>query len=62
MVSCFSLLLLGTPTLARRERVHIRDRFTPNVATKRMALKDGEAASYPCEKPFMIVRVDDDNQ
>jgi hypothetical protein len=37
-------------------------RFTPNVATKRMALKDGEAASYPCEKSFMIVRVDDDNQ
>ncbi len=34
--------------------------FTPNAVTKRMDLKDGEAASYPSDdKPFQLVRVDD---
>ena len=34
--------------------------FTPNAVTKRMGLKDGEAASYPSsDSPFKLVRVDD---
>jgi hypothetical protein len=34
--------------------------FAPNRATKRIGLKDGESISYPCERPFKLVRVDDD--
>ncbi len=33
--------------------------FTPNSVTKRMDLKDGETASYPCDRPFKLGRVDD---
>jgi hypothetical protein len=33
--------------------------FTPNAVTKRMGLKDGEATSYPSDRPFQLVRVDD---
>ena len=34
-------------------------RFTPNAVTKRIGLQDGESASYPCDRPFKLVRVDD---
>jgi len=34
-------------------------RFTPNRVTKRMNLKDGESARYPCDGQFRVVRVDD---
>jgi len=34
-------------------------RFTPNSVTKRMGLRDGQSAVYPCDGPFRIVRVDD---
>lgn len=34
-------------------------RFSSNDITKRMGLKDGEEALYPCERPFRIIRVDD---
>jgi hypothetical protein len=34
-------------------------RFSSNDVTKRMGLKDGEDALYPCERPFKVVRVDD---
>lgn len=33
--------------------------FAPNAVTKRMGLKDGEAASYPSDRQFQLVRVDD---
>jgi Transposase DDE domain len=34
--------------------------FTPNNATKkRLDLKDGQSATYPCDRPFKLVRVDD---
>jgi len=33
--------------------------FTPNPVTKRMDLRDGGAASYPSDRPFKLVRVDD---
>jgi hypothetical protein len=33
--------------------------FTPNAVTKRMDLKDGEAAHYPSDRSFQLVRVDD---
>lgn len=36
--------------------------FTPNSVTKRMGLRDGESASYPCDRPFKLVRVDDDRE
>jgi hypothetical protein len=35
-------------------------RFTPNSVTKkRMNLRDGQSAVYPCDRPFRIVRADD---
>jgi hypothetical protein len=34
-------------------------RFSSNDTTKRIGLKDGEEALYPCERPFRIVRADD---
>lgn len=34
--------------------------FTPNRVTKRIDLNDGESVSYPCERPFKLVRVDDE--
>ncbi len=34
-------------------------RFTPNAVTKRMNLRDGQSARYPCERPFRIARADD---
>jgi hypothetical protein len=34
-------------------------RFPSNEVTKRIDLKDGEEAYYPCDNPFRIVRVDD---
>ncbi len=34
-------------------------RFSSNDITKRIGLRDGEEALYPCERPFKIVRVDD---
>ncbi len=34
-------------------------RFSSNTITKRIGLKDGEEALYPCEEPFRIVRADD---
>jgi len=34
-------------------------RFTPNSVTKRMNLRDGQSAAYPCERPFRVVRADD---
>lgn len=35
-------------------------RFTPNPVTKkRMKLRDGQSAIYPCDRPFRIVRADD---
>jgi len=33
--------------------------FTPNAVTKRIDLKDGRSVSYPCDRPFKLVRVDD---
>lgn len=33
--------------------------FTPNAVTKRIGLEDGEATSYPSDRPFKLVRVDD---
>jgi hypothetical protein len=33
--------------------------FTPNSVTKRMNLRDGQSAVYPCDRPFRIVRADD---
>ncbi len=33
--------------------------FTPNAVTKRIDLKDGQSVSYPCDRPFQLVRVDD---
>jgi len=33
--------------------------FTPNVVTKRICLEDGESVSYPCDRPFTLIRVDD---
>lgn len=33
--------------------------FTPNAVTKRIDLKDGRSVSYPCDRPFQLVRVDD---
>lgn len=37
-------------------------RFTPNSLTKRMELRDGQSAMYPCESPFKLVRVDDEEK
>lgn len=34
-------------------------RFSSNTITKRIGLKDGEEAPYPCDYPFRIVRADD---
>jgi Transposase DDE domain len=34
-------------------------RFTPNPVTKRMNLRDGQSAAYPCNRPFRIIRADD---
>lgn len=34
-------------------------RFTPNPVTKRMNLRDGQSAMYPCDRPFRIIRADD---
>jgi hypothetical protein len=34
-------------------------RFSSNEVTKRIGLKDGEEAFYPCDNPFKIVRADD---
>ena len=34
--------------------------FTPNSLTKRIGLADGESVSYPCDRPFKLVRVDDE--
>jgi len=34
--------------------------FTSNAVTKRMNLKDGHAAMYPSDRPFKLVRVDDE--
>ncbi len=34
-------------------------RFSSNSATKRIGLKDGEEAMYPCGRSFRIVRADD---
>ncbi len=34
--------------------------FTPNRLTKRIDLKDGQSVSYPCDRPFKLVRVDDE--
>ena len=34
-------------------------RFSSNDATKRIGLKDGEEALYPCDDPFRILRADD---
>jgi hypothetical protein len=34
-------------------------RFTPNSVTKRMDLRDGQSAFYPCDRPFRIMRADD---
>ncbi len=34
-------------------------RFSSNTITKRIGLRDGEEAPYPCEKPFRILRADD---
>lgn len=33
--------------------------FTPNDVTKRIGLKHGESTLYPCDTPFKLVRVDD---
>jgi putative transposase len=34
-------------------------RFSSNTVTKRIGLRDGEEAQYPCGRPFRIVRADD---
>ena len=34
-------------------------RFSSNSVTKRIGLKDGEEALYPCDDPFRILRTDD---
>lgn len=34
--------------------------FTPNKLTKRMGLRDGESVFYPCDDPFKLIRVDDE--
>ena len=34
-------------------------RFSSNEITKRIDLKDGEEALYPCDDPFRLVRADD---
>lgn len=34
--------------------------FTPNDVTKRINLRDGGSVSYPCDRPFKVVRIDDD--
>jgi len=36
--------------------------FTPNAVTKRIELEDGEASPYPSDRPFQLVRVDDDTE
>ena len=50
---------LALPHYLQRHGYAYAMHFSSNDATKRIGLKDGDEALYPCDNPFRIVRADD---
>jgi Transposase DDE domain len=51
---------LGLPAFLEENGYSYVVHFTPNPVTKRMDLKDGQSVQYPSDRPFKLVRVDDE--
>jgi hypothetical protein len=51
---------LGLPAFLEENGYDYAVHFTPNSVTKRMDLKDGQSVQYPSDRPFKLVRVDDE--